>query len=89
MPRPKLNLTDEERRLKMNAQARKQYHKKNPSIAPRILRLQGLSEADLEALKVKQDYFKAYYKVNRENILSKANQWHKEHKGLAQITTIG
>jgi hypothetical protein len=87
MPRPRI-LTDEERRLKLNERARKQYHKNNPSIAPRILRLQGLSEADLEALKAKQEYFKAYYKINRENILTKANQWHKDHKGLAQITTI-
>lgn len=96
MPRPKLNLSEEERQERelRHAEQRRQsalkyYHEHNPSKNPRKpLDALGLNEAQLGELKRKKDYHKNYYKMHRENILTKANQWNHEHRGLAQITTI-
>jgi hypothetical protein len=99
MPRPKLNLSEEERREKEERQAEqrrrsalKYYHEHNPSKNPRKpLEALGMSEGMLNELKRKKDYFKNYYQMHRENILTKANLWNQTHKGLANtvlMTTI-
>jgi hypothetical protein len=96
MPRPRLNLSEEERRereLRLAEQRRqsalKYYHEHNPSKTPRKpLEALGLNEVQLEELKRRKDYYKNYYKMHRENILTKANLWNASHKGLAQITTM-
>jgi hypothetical protein len=94
MPRPKLNLTEEERREKNERQAEqrrrsalKYYHEHNPSKNPRK-QLEGLPEGALQEIQRKKDYYRNYYKAHRENILTKANMWNQSNRGLAQITTI-
>jgi hypothetical protein len=91
--RPKLILTDEERQAKeviRRQNSLKYYHEHNPSKHPRQpLSQLGLSEGLLAERLKKKEYFKNYYKANRENILMKANTWnHSNNRGLAQITTI-
>ena len=96
MPRPRLNLTEEERRERDEKRAEqrrrsalKYYHDHNPSKNPRKpLQTLGLSEGLLEEIQRKREYFKNYYKEHRETILTKANLWNASHKGLAQITTM-
>jgi hypothetical protein len=94
MPRPKLILTEEERREKNERQAEqrrrsalKYYHEHNPSKNPRKP-LEGLSEGLLDEIQRKKEYYRNYYKAHRENILTKANLWNQSKRGLAQITTI-
>jgi len=94
MPRPKLNLTEDERREReeklaelRRRSALKYYHEHNPSKNPRKP-LVGLSEGLIEEIQRKREYFKNYYKEHRETILTKANLWNATHKGLANITTI-
>ena len=94
MPRPKLNLTEEERKERDERQAEqrrrsalKYYHEHNPSKHPRKPLL-NLSEGMLNEIQRRKEYYKNYYAMHREHILSKANLWNATHKGLANITTM-
>jgi hypothetical protein len=90
MPRPKLILTEDERRVKNDRQAEqrrrsalKYYHEHNPSVNPRKP-LIDLSEGELEEIQRKKDYYKNYYKAHRDNILTKANVWNQTKRELSK-----
>jgi membrane peptidoglycan carboxypeptidase len=88
MPRPKLNLTEEQRQERLKEQRRKNslayYHRHNPSKTPRIT-LDNVEEMK-EYINKRRDYFKKYYEENKERLIKKSTDW-KRNRGLA-ITTI-
>jgi hypothetical protein len=85
MPRPKLNLTEEERKERITEQHRrsalKYYYSKHPRLETDI------PEADLEERRRKKEYFQEYYQQHRDKILTKANLYNHTKRGLAQVTT--
>jgi hypothetical protein len=88
MPRPKLDLTEEERQERLKEQRRKNslayYYRNNPSKTPRMV-LDNVDEMK-EFIQKRKDYFKQYYEQHKEELIKKANDWKRTHKGLA-ITT--
>ena len=82
MPRPKLNLTEEERQERLRLQRRKNslayYHRNNPSKTPRIT-LETFGEMK-EYIDKRKDYFKQYYQQHKEKLVKKANDWKATHK---------
>lgn len=91
MPRPKLNLTEEERQERLKEQRRKNslayYHRHNPSKNPRIT-LDNVDEMK-EYINKRKNYFKKYYEEHKEHLVKKSNDWKRNNRvnGLA-ITTI-
>lgn len=85
MPRPKLNLTEEERKERLAEQHRKSalkyYYSKHPRNEVEI------PEAELEERRRKKEYFQTYYQQHRDKILTRANLYNSDKRGLAHITT--
>lgn len=61
MPRPKLYLTDEERRAASCEASKRYYRKKNPEVAPRTL-----WTYDADAIRA---YHRAYYHRQKERVV--------------------
>ena len=78
MPRPKLNLTEEERQERLKEQRRKNslayYHRHNP---PKPIML-GNVEQMTEYIEKRKNYFKQYYEQHKELLIQKSTEWKRK-----------
>ena len=77
MPRPKLNLSEEERQERLKEQRRKNslayYHRHNP---PKPM-IESVDEMK-EYIEKRKNYFKQYYEKNKERLIEKSTNWKRK-----------
>jgi len=87
MPRPKLDLTEEQRQERLKEQRRKNslayYHRNNTSKTPRVV-LNNFEEMK-EYIENKKGYFRNYYLQHKEELIKKAKEWRINHPIVNKI----
>jgi len=77
MPRPKLNLSEEERQERLKEQRRKNslayYHRHNPP-KPVVSSVDEMKEY----IEKRKNYFKQYYEKNKERLIEKSTNWKRK-----------
>jgi len=80
MPRPKLNLTEEERQERLKQQRRKNslayYHRKHPKTRTALDTVDEMKEY----IDKRKEYFKKYYEQHKEELIKKSSNWKKNQK---------